>query len=55
MFLTLFTSIPETTGLLVVGLGLILAKVILRRVASLLDGGLSSATHVPESKERLPK
>lgn len=53
--LTIFSHLPETAGLLIVGTVLILAGVLLRRALVVLQGGMPSTSHPAEPKEQLLK
>lgn len=49
MILTFLSTIPETTGLLIVGSALMLGSLILRRV--FVEGGSASGARTPQLKE----
>jgi hypothetical protein len=52
MVLTFLSALPETTGLLIVGLVLILAGVLLRRAFVVFDNGIPASGHNSESNEQ---
>ena len=51
MILTSLSNLPETTGLFLIGLVLIVSGVVLRRVFVTLESAVPASSHNAESKE----